>query len=86
MNYANLPKEVLEFKLMEYCDEYMNILTDTVKDELDKNGEDIENYVVDFAKDNSIDSLVIWTKTKVFTLLRDGWGDQLIYLPRNPPK
>jgi len=87
MNLDKVPKEIQDYELMEYCDDEFNFYHDTVKDELVRNGEDIEacEYDIDVSSGKTvIKHIVIWTKTKVYTILHDSWGDQLFSLPRSP--
>lgn len=89
MNYNNLPDDILNYKLMEYCDDDFNFMQDTIKDVLDQNKEDVEDCDYKYTTTSNgvnISKLVIWTKTKVYTILNDSWGDQLFGLPRNPTK
>jgi len=89
MNLDKVPKEVLEYELMEYCDNDFNFYHDTVRVELERNGEDVEacEYDLDLSSGNTkINHIAIWTKSKVFTIIHDSWGDILFSLPRNPKK
>jgi hypothetical protein len=87
MNFANMPEEILNYELMEYYDENFNAFHDTIRDALTHNGEDVVDFDYKYSKDGDkvvIQKLVIWTATKVFSIIHDSWGDQLFGLPRNP--
>ena len=88
MNYKNLPDAILNYELMEYYDDDFNCMHDTIKDVLEQNGEDVEDADYKYVTTSNgvnISKLIIWTKTKVYTIVHDSWGDQLFGLPRNPP-
>lgn len=88
MNFNGLPEDILEYKLMEYYDENFNAFQDSIKDALTTNAEDVVDFDYNYSKKGDgivIQKLVIWTATKVFSIIHDSWGDQLFALPRNPP-
>ena len=73
MNLSKVPAQVLSYELMEYFDEEFNSYNDTIKDALEKNGEEIVHCEHEFetvAGVTVLNSLVIWTTTKVGTVLR----------------
>lgn len=88
MNFNGLPEDILEYKLMEYYDENFNAFQDSVKDALTANAEDVVDFDYKYSRKGEeivISKLVIWTATKVYSIIHDSWGDQLFALPRNPP-
>lgn len=83
INYNKIPKKILNIILGEYYSsgDY------TLKDELDKYGQDIiaHRYKLNGDK-KSFEFFHAWTKDYAFVLINDLFGDKIVLgLNRNPP-
>lgn len=81
LDYAGIPDDVLKMVIGESY----GLGDYTVKDELDKYGEDLI-FSQHNVRNGQVEWLRAWSKLKVFILINDLFGDKIILgIERNPP-